>query len=60
MDDKVLELLERLNGQIDELHTEIQAVYDEVEGLHRDFNTIEMMTAKNSFDIATLKAVRNS
>ncbi len=23
MDDKVLELLERLNGQIDELHTEI-------------------------------------
>ena len=59
-DDKGLELLERLNGQIDELHTEIQAVYDEVEGLHRDFNTIEMMTAKNSFDIATLKAVRNS
>jgi hypothetical protein len=43
----------------DELHTEIQAVYDEVEGLRRDFNTIEMVTAKNSFDIATLKAVRN-
>lgn len=58
-DDKGLELLERLNGQIDELHAEIQAVYDEIEGLRRDFNTIEMMTAKNSFDIATLKAVRN-
>lgn len=48
-DDKGLELLERLNGQIDELHTEIQAVYDEIEGLRRDFNTIEMMTAKNAF-----------
>lgn len=33
----------------DELHTEIQEVYDEVEVLHRDFNTMEIMTAKNAF-----------
>mgnify|MGYP002410306911 CR=1 FL=1 len=40
-----------------ELHGEIQAVHDEVVELRHDLSTMEIMTAKNAFDIAKLKAV---
>jgi len=42
----------------DELHIEIQAVYDEVKELRQDLGTMEILTTKNAFDIAKLKAVR--
>lgn len=42
----------------DELHTEIQAVNDNVEGLREDFIALEVATAKNTFDIAKFKLVR--
>lgn len=102
MDDKVLKLLENLNGQLeqiqnnmvtkdeianlvtkdeianlvtkdeitnlatkdeinllaDELHTEIQAVLNEVKELRHDLNTMEIITTKNAFDIAKLKSVK--
>ncbi|NLY44768.1 MAG: hypothetical protein GX053_02080 [Tissierella sp.] len=41
-----------------ELHTEIQAVHDEVSELRSDLSTIEILTTKNAFDIAKLKAVK--
>ncbi len=42
----------------DELHTEIQAVNDNVEALREDFIALEVATAKNTFDIAKFKLVR--
>jgi len=41
-----------------ELHIEIQTVYENVEGLRDDLNTMEILTTKNAFDIAKLKSVR--
>lgn len=41
-----------------ELHTEIQAVYDKVRELGKDFNTMEILTTKNAYDIAKFKLVR--
>ena len=41
-----------------ELHTEIQAVHDEVKELRQDLGVMEVITTKNAFDIAKLKAVR--
>ena len=41
-----------------ELHGEIQGVYDEVVELRNDINAMEIITTKNAFDIAKLKAVR--
>ena len=42
----------------DELHIEIQAVLDELKELRHDLNTMEILTTKNAFDIAKLKAIR--
>ncbi len=42
----------------DELHTEIQTVLDEVKDLRNDLTTMEILTTKNAFDIAKLKAIR--
>ena len=41
----------------DELHTEIQSVYDELVDLRNDFNTMQMLTTKNAYDIAKFKAI---
>ena len=49
---------EDLNLLADELHLEIQVVLDEVKELRRDLNTMEIMTSKNTLDIAKLKAIR--
>ena len=47
-----------INILANELHTEIQAVYDELVDLRNDFNAMEMLTTKNAYDIAKIKAIR--
>lgn len=47
-----------INLLADELHTEIQAVLDEVKELRNDINTMEIVTSKNALDIAKLKSIR--
>lgn len=55
---KSLATKEDLNMVAEELHTEIQSVYEEVVELRRDSSTMEMLTTKNAFDIAKIKAIR--
>lgn len=55
---KNLATKEDLNMVAEELHTEIQSVYEEVVELRRDSSTMEMLTTKNAFDIAKIKAIR--
>lgn len=43
---------------VEELHTEIQSVYDELVELRNDLNAMEILTTKNAYDIAILKAIR--
>ena len=43
-----------------EVKHEIQTVHDEVVSLRQDFTLLEMTTAKNSYDIATFKIVRQN
>ena len=47
-----------INILANELHREIQAVYDELVDLRNDFNAMEMLTTKNAYDIAKIKAIR--
>ncbi len=47
-----------INMLAEELHTEIQSVYDELVELRRDLNGMEILTTKNAYDIAILKAIR--
>ncbi len=47
-----------INLLANELHTEIQTVLEEVKELRHDLSTMEIMTTKNAFDIAKLKAIR--
>ncbi|WP_077369587.1 hypothetical protein [Anaerosalibacter sp. Marseille-P3206] len=49
---------DEINLLADELHTEIQAVLNEVKELRHDLNTMEIITTKNAFDIAKLKSVK--
>lgn len=49
---------EDLNILSEELHTEIQSVYDEVKELRHDLNKMEIMTTKNAYELAILKAAR--
>ena len=46
---------EDLNLLGTELHTEIQAVHDEVREIKVDINKIEKIVAKNTYDIEKLK-----
>lgn len=47
-----------INMLADELHAEIQTVYGELIELRNDLSTMEMLTTKNAYDIAKLKAIR--
>ncbi|HLR35216.1 MAG TPA: hypothetical protein VK071_07820 [Tissierellales bacterium] len=47
-----------INILADELHTEIQSVHDELVELRSDLSTMEVLTTKNAYDIAKLKAIR--
>jgi len=62
LEDKVDKLEATIKEEIKltghELHIEIQTVYENVEGLRDDLNTMEILTTKNAFDIAKLKSVR--
>lgn len=42
----------------EELKTEIQYVYDELQDLRIDFANIEQVTAKNWLDISRIKAIK--
>lgn len=42
----------------EELHTEIQTVYDELVELRNDFNAMQVLTTKNAYDIARFKIAR--
>ena len=42
----------------EELKTEIQYVYDELQDLRADFTNIEQVTAKNWLDISRIKAIK--
>ena len=42
----------------EELKTEIQYVYDELQELRTDFTNIEQVTAKNWLDISRIKAIK--
>ena len=57
-DVKNLATKDDLNMLAEELHVEIQAVYDELLELRNDLNAMEMLTTKNAYDIAKLKAIR--
>ena len=57
-DIKNLATKDDLNMLAEELHTEIQTVYDELVELRNDLSTMEMLTTKNAYDIAKLKAIR--
>jgi len=57
-DIKDLATKEDLNVLAEELHAEIQTVYDELIELRNDLSTMEMLTTKNAYDIAKLKAIR--
>ena len=41
-----------------ELHAEVQAVYEELTELRNDFNTMQVLTTKNAYDIAKFKIAR--
>ena len=57
-DIKNLATKDDINMLADELHAEIQTVYDELVELRNDLSTMEMLTTKNAYDIAKLKAIR--
>ncbi len=46
---------EDLELAVEELKTEIQVVHDEVKHLRNDFNLVEKVTSKNTYDITKLK-----
>ena len=55
---KILSTKEDINMLAEELHAEIQTVYNEVVELRDDLNTMEVLTTKNAYDIAKLKSAR--
>lgn len=55
---KNLATKEDINILAEELHTEIQAVYNELVDLRDNLNTMEVLTTKNAYDIAKLKSIR--
>jgi hypothetical protein len=42
----------------EELHQEIQSVYNEVKNLKVDLRNTELLTARNTYDIAKLKLIK--
>ena len=56
--DDIASLRKDMNLLGDELHKEIESVYVEVKELRNDLNTMEILTTKNAYDIAKLKAVK--
>lgn len=56
--DDIASLRKDMNLLGDELHKEIESVYVEVKELRNDLSTMEILTTKNAYDIAKLKAVK--